>query len=251
MKGDDVVGDREAEPGPPVVLGPGAIEPREPLEDPLPLVGRDTGAVVGHAEHRGRVRLVQRDGHGRGGVTGGVVEQVAHDAYELGTVRDDLGAGDAVGVDVDGMSGSEPSRFGEDDVVEVDELAVRRVVADGVDGDARASRSSTRRWSRTVSSSTSRSVACQSACSGCARSTSSWARIPVSGLRSSWLASATNRRWRVGGVLEPAEHRVHGAGEPADLVVGRRLRHPAVEVLGPDGLDLARGSPPPGAARAR
>ena len=42
----------------------------------------------------------------------------------------------------------------------------------------------------------------QSASSGCARSTSSCARIPVSGLRSSWLASATNRRWRSVASLE-------------------------------------------------
>ena len=53
----------------------------------------------------------------------------------------------------------------------------------------------------------------------------------------------------LGGVLEPGEHRVHRAGEPADLVVGRGLGHPAVQVLGADRLDLARGSPRPGAAR--
>ena len=93
--GDHVVGDREPEPGPPVVLGPGAVETREPLEDPVSLVGRNARAVVGHAEHRGRVRLVQRDGHRRRGVMGGVVEQVAHGTYELGTVRDELRAGHA------------------------------------------------------------------------------------------------------------------------------------------------------------
>ena len=104
---------------------------------------------------------------------------------------------------------------------------------------ARASRSSTRRCRRIASSSTSRSVACQSACSGWARSTSSWARIPVSGLRSSWLASATNRRWRSVASSRPNQHRVHRPREPADLVGGRRFRNPAVEILRADGLDLA------------
>ena len=58
-------------------------------------------------------------------------------------------------------------------------------------------------------------------------------------------------RLAFGGVLEPAEHRVHGAGEPADLVLGRRVGDPAVEVLGADRPPPRAGSPRPGAARGR
>ena len=43
----------------------------------------------------------------------------------------------------------------------------------------------------------------------------------------------------VAGVLEPAEHLVHGQREPVDLVARARLRHPPVQPVAGDLLDLA------------
>src|SRR6266536_245879 len=57
-------------------------------------------------------------------------------------------------------------------------------------------RSSTTRWRAVISSRTLRCVAARSAVPGWARSTSSSERMRVSGLRRSWEASATKRRWR-------------------------------------------------------
>jgi hypothetical protein len=39
-------------------------------------------------------------------------------------------------------------------------------------------------------------------------------------------------------VVEAGEHRVHGAGEPSDLVARRRFRHATMEVLRADRLHL-------------
>src|SRR6266508_448761 len=60
-----------------------------------------------------------------------------------------------------------------------------------------ARRSSTIRPRRRVSSSTLSAVGRQLAVSGWRRATSSWARMPASGLRNSWAASATKARWRL------------------------------------------------------
>ena len=80
--------------------------------------------------------------------------------------------------------------------------------------------------------------------------TSSSVRMAATGLRSSWEASATNRCWRDGRVLEPVEHGVHRLGQPGHLVARRGHGHPAVERgaadrldLGPDRLDRPQGPP--------
>ena len=73
---------------------------------------------------------------------------------------------------------------------------------------------------------------------GWASATSACWRIAAIGDRSSWEASATNRRCRCVRLLEPVEHPVHGGGEPADLVAGRGLRHPPVQLRGGDRVHL-------------
>ena len=73
----------------------------------------------------------------------------------------------------------------------------------------------------------------------------------VSGVRSSWEASATNSRWRASaaslsscGLAELAEHVLEGVGQVGDLVVGARLGQRDVRVPRP--RHLARGAGEPG-----
>ena len=71
-------------------------------------------------------------------------------------------------------------------------------------------------------------------CRDVARSTSISDRIRARGLRSSWEASPTNRCCRSTDVFETAEHRVHGFGQPPDLVRGLGKRNSAMEIGGTD-----------------
>ena len=102
----------------------------------------------------------------------------------------------------------------------------------------------------TVSASTLAAVAAGSAEPGWAASTSSSARIRASGLRSSWDGVGDEAALLLGRRLEPAEHRVHRAREPADLSRRVRLGHPPVEAgrgdrvhPGADVLDRAQRPP--------
>ena len=56
----------------------------------------------------------------------------------------------------------------------------------------------------------------------------------VSGVRSSWLASATNARSRRAGMGHPREHRVQGLAQPADLVARLGQRQAGVGIGGGD-----------------
>ena len=60
----------------------------------------------------------------------------------------------------------------------------------------------------------------------------------VIGERSSCEASETKRRWLFRALFQPLQHAVHGGGQPADLVVGLGLRHPAVQLRGRDLVHL-------------
>ena len=55
-------------------------------------------------------------------------------------------------------------------------------------------------------------------------STSSWPAITVSGVRSSWEASATKSRWCAKATSEPVEHLVERVGQRPDLAGRRRRR---------------------------
>ena len=79
---------------------------------------------------------------------------------------------------------------------------------------------------------------------------SSSALRTASGVRSSWLASATNRRSRSNESSQPGEHLVERLAEPADLVVRVRQRQPLAPAVERDPLrppahrlDRARGPP--------
>ena len=72
-------------------------------------------------------------------------------------------------------------------------------------------------------------------------SRSRFVRSDVSGVRSSWPASATSRRCRSARGRQGREHRVERRGEPGDLVVA--LDRQRVELLGPGVLLDRRGQP--------
>ena len=111
-------------PVPPPVAGARAVESGEALEDPVPLVRRDAGAVVGNAQHGGGLGLVQRDRDRRRRVPRRVVEQVAHRPHEL------VGLASSCAPDTALVSTRCEVRLrsrrasGEDDLVEVDRLAM-------------------------------------------------------------------------------------------------------------------------------
>ena len=63
--------------------------------------------------------------------------------------------------------------------------------------------------------------------------------MPVSGLRQLVAGVGDEPTLAVGGVVEAREHGVHRPRQATDLVGGRRLRNPAVQILRADGFDLA------------
>ena len=134
------------------------------------------------------------------------------------------------------------ARLLEHDVVEVDRHRGGDSIAPA-SLRARASRSSISRCSPAISSSWLRRVAAASARSGLRSSTSSSVRIRVSGVRSSWDASATKRCWRSAASRGGRACR-SSSGEAGDLVAGVGYGHPPVE-LG------HRRSPRPAPDRAR
>ncbi len=88
----------ESEPGAARGPVPGGIDPVEPLEDPVQLVGRDADATVGHADVHGGLVRARRD-HDRGSL-GGVGDRVGHEVAHrdgdlLAVAEDDesVGAG--------------------------------------------------------------------------------------------------------------------------------------------------------------
>ena len=101
-----------------------AVESGEALEDPVPLVRRDAGPVVGDAEHGVGLGLVQRDRDRRRRVPCRVVEQVAHRPHELIGVGLELRARHRARVDPVRGAAAQSARLGEDDLVEVDRVAM-------------------------------------------------------------------------------------------------------------------------------
>jgi len=59
------------------------------------------------------------------------------------------------------------------------------------------------------------------------------------GERNSCDASDTKRRWLFRAPFQPHQHAVHGRGQSADLVVGIRLRHRAMQLCSRDLVHLA------------
>ena len=83
---------------------------------------------------------------------------------------------------------------------------------------------------------------------GCASASSSGSRCAASGPCRSWETSATKSRCRCAERLEPAEHPVHGGGQPADLVAPAVVGDPPVELLLGDRVDLGADPVEPAAA---
>ena len=73
----------------------------------------------------------------------------------------------------------------------------------------------------------------------------------VSGVRSSWAASAVKRRIWPKAALEAREHAVERLGEPVQLVAGARTRDALVQILGGDAAGRRAPSRRPGGAPSR
>ena len=84
----DLGDDGQAEAGAAVGAGAGVVEPHEPLEDPVAVVGGHAGTVVGDVEGRLVAVAPERDDHLRAGVPVRVVDQVAQHPHELAAVAD-------------------------------------------------------------------------------------------------------------------------------------------------------------------
>ena len=133
--------------------------------------------------------------HRRIGVRCRVVEEVPDHAHELVGVDVELRAGDLRRVDLERRVRAEATRFGEDDLVEVDGLAVGGVERRRVgDGDGQEVLDQSLEAHGVGQELAGRLLPLPSGARS--SSSSSSARIPVSGLRSSWLASSTKRRCR-------------------------------------------------------
>jgi hypothetical protein len=93
-----VPGDGQAEAGSPVVAAAGAVEPYEPLEDPLALVLRHAVAVVGDLKHSPAV-IGGPYGHDhfRRGVPLRVVDQIRQDPGQLPSRTGDFDIGQQAG----------------------------------------------------------------------------------------------------------------------------------------------------------
>ena len=236
---DDVVHDGEAEPGAAsaTVASACVVELGEALEDPLTVGVGDAGPVVDDPEGDVGARLDERHDHLRAGVAGGVVEQVAHHAQELVGVAVDLRA-----------------RHRAVSTVRASPVWTRRASARTISSRStgeRCAASSDRR----VDHRDRQEVVDESLHADRVGEDLALRRLPVGELRmlevdlelradpgegAAQLVAGVGDEspLTVGGVLEAGEHRVHRAGETADLVLARGLGHAPVEVLGADHLDL-------------
>ena len=215
-----------------------AVESGEALEDPVPLVRRDAGPVVGNAEHGGGLGLVQRDRDRRCRVPRRVVEQVAHRPHELIEVGHELRARHRARVHPVRGAAAQSARFGEDDLVEVDRIAMGGVERRRVRG---------REGEEVFDEPLQPHRVVEDVALG---------HLPVrllrvrevdlelradAGQRAPQLVAGVGDETALplGGVLEPSEHGVHGARQSADLVFGAGFGDATVEVLRADLLHLA------------
>ena len=243
VRGDHLRDDRQPEAGSAGAASPGLVEPGEPLEHTR---SRSAAGTPGPSSRTTSttcaVPVGELEAHGAAGVALGVVGQVPHHAAELTGVavapdrptpaplstctwarpaqpRRPRPARCRRGRPARGPPGRRPPRTGP--------AAGGRRPGPASAGTRPAAPRSNGRTSARSGSATS--------------SSSSW-RTVASGLRSSWLASETNRCWRAPGRLEPGQHLVHRPGQPCDLVVDAGLGHPPVELLVGDRRRPPRGS---------
>ena len=182
-------------------------------------------------------------------MTASVVQQVAHDPSKVIGVAVDLGCRHAVGVDGAVLRWRRPagSRRGR---CRRGRAGRSLRPAPGRPGRG-SSRSSIRRWRAHRSPPAgSRRVAVTSAAPGARSSASSSARMRVSGVRSSWEASATKRCWRRADACSRSSMPFIVSARRLISSPLRAARDPPVELgradrrhLGPDPLDGAQRAP--------
>ena len=220
-------------PGATAVATARVVESREAFEDALPVGVGDAGSVVDDAQRHLGARLGERHRDLR--VARGARRCRAGCAPRAATGRrcPSTCAPDTARVSTaSARARVQSARFGEHDLVEVDGLAVRGVERRRVDHRDREQ------------------VVDQPLHADGVGEHAALGRLPIGelgvleidlelrpdpGERAAQLVAGVGDEaaLAVGGVLEPREHRVHRAGQPTDLVLARRLGHPAVEVLGP------------------
>jgi hypothetical protein len=119
----DGADDGQPQAGTALVTAPCFVEAGESLEDALPVLDGDPGAVVVDGELDRSPLLGDGHSDGGAGVAGGVGQQVLDQADELVLPPDDLAGTDAAGVDRDRRARRQRSDPVEDELVEVDGMA--------------------------------------------------------------------------------------------------------------------------------
>ncbi len=99
VSGDDLLDDRQTETAPAGVPSACLVEPHEPVEDPLPVVRGDPGAVVLDDELDAVTGVTHGDGQGGVGVPGRVVDEVLHHLGQREPVSANPSGPDSGGVD--------------------------------------------------------------------------------------------------------------------------------------------------------
>ena len=182
-------------------------------------------AVVGDGQPGGAVDLVRASTVTvDGGVTFGVVEQVLHGAAELVAVTDDLRSRDPPLVSTDHSAAvAQPARLAQHDVVEIDRCR-RHVGGAGV-----AAGELEEVVDQVLRGRSPRRGRCARSSRGSASSAAGEIDLELAAdprQRAAQLVRCVGDEalLTANGVFEAVEGLVHGAGEPVDLVAGRRVR---------------------------
>ena len=220
----DPLGQRQAEPRPPRVTLTALLQAGEAFEHLLALVDRHARTVIAHGEHHPRPLFADRDRDPLTAVTRRVVEQVAHHAGQLIGVAPHPTGRHARQIEVHRCH---PCALGEDQLVEVDvgtatepallqpshgEQVPDQVIQAIVFGQHG------RRDRRPVDVVGVAQRRLELRADGRDRRSQLMARVGDE------LALLDRR------LLQAVEHVVHRDGQERDLVLGRRDRHPSVEV---------------------
>ena len=126
MSGNELSRDRKPETGTAGVSGPGIVEAHEPVEDPLPVVGRDAWPVVVDVEHDPSIGLGEAQGHRATRVACRIVGEISQHPTDRSGIGVDPASGDPRRVDVQVGQRSQPFRLVEHEVIEIDRVRLQR-----------------------------------------------------------------------------------------------------------------------------
>ena len=230
----------------PPTRGAAGVEPREPVEDARPVLGRDAGTVVLDAQHHLGADGGDPDGDPPVGVPRRVVEEVPHHLRELPAVAVDSSARHRACVELDRARAA--ADVGEHELVDVDG-GVGRVRAALVEAGELEEVVDERAEALVLGEQPRRELRPVGVLRIAERNFEIGAhrrdRAPQLVGRVRHELALAGRRG-----LEPVEHLVHRLGQPADLVPPARHRYAAMhrratdrQHLGADRLDRAQRAP--------